>query len=146
MFNYNVIDNTDIDLNNEIIDNIFKASSNIIAQNQKWTLNIVFVDEESIKKLNNDYRKINKSTDVLSFHYFSDFSKLKSGEIAWEIVLCNKKIKDQAIEYKHSREKEFYKLLIHSVLHILWYDHEVDDDYKIMAEFEKLIWEEVFEK
>jgi ssRNA-specific RNase YbeY (16S rRNA maturation enzyme) len=42
----------------------------------------VFLDDDSIKKLNNNYRKINKTTDVLSFHYFEDFSKIDIDEIA----------------------------------------------------------------
>ena len=88
MFNHNIVWNSDIELNTKIIDKIFKKISNIVQKEQAWTLNIVFIDEEGIKKLNNDYRKINKITDVLSFHYFSDFDKLKKDDIAWEIVMC----------------------------------------------------------
>ena len=146
MFNYNIVWDTDTEPNNKIIDKIFEKISNIIPENQNWILNVVFIDEEGIKKLNNDYRKINKVTDVLSFHYFSDFKNLKDDEIAWEIVICSEKIIEQAKEYKTTKEKEFYKLLIHSILHILWYDHTEDNDYKIMSEFEKVIWQEVFEK
>jgi len=146
MFNYNLIDKPDIELNIEIIDTIFKKISNIIDIKHYWTLNIVFVNSESIKNLNNDYRKIDKVTDVLSFHYFEDFSELKDDDIAWEIIMCLDKIKIQALEYLLWEEKEFYKLLIHSILHILWYDHEKDNDYTIMSWFEKIIWQEVFEK
>jgi probable rRNA maturation factor len=146
MFEYNLASNSEVKLNTDIIDKLFKKISDIVSKEQKWALNIVFVDTESIKNLNNKYRKINKATDVLSFHYFSDFSSLKSNEIAWEIVMCSEKIKLQGIEYGLWEDKEFYKLLIHSVLHILWYDHEDDYDYKTMSEFEKTIWEEVFEK
>jgi len=146
MFNYNLIDKPDIKLNTKIIDTIFKKTSNIVDLEQYWTLNIVFVTSDSIKKLNNDYRKINKVTDVLSIHYFEDFSKLKNDDIAGEIIMCLDRIKIQALEYWLWEEKEFYKLLLHSILHILWYDHEDDNDYTIMFWFEKIIWEEVFEK
>ena len=146
MFNYNLIDKPDIKLNTKIIDTIFKKTSNIVDLEQYWTLNIVFVNSDSIKKLNNDYRKINKVTDVLSFHYFEDFSKLKNDDIAGEIIMCLDRIKIQALEYWLWEEKEFYKLLLHSILHILWYDHEDNNDYTIMFWFEKIIWEEVFEK
>jgi rRNA maturation RNase YbeY len=60
--------------------------------------------------------------------------------------MCLDRIKIQALEYWLWEEKEFYKLLLHSILHILWYDHEDDNDYTIMFWFEKIIWEEVFEK
>jgi probable rRNA maturation factor len=82
----------------------------------------------------------------LSFHYYEDFSQLTNDDIAWEIILSENKINTQAKEYWLWEEKEFYKLLIHSILHILWYDHEEDHDYKIMQEKEDLIWTEVFEK
>jgi rRNA maturation RNase YbeY len=49
--------------------------------------------------LNNNYRKKNKETDVLSFHYFEDFSTLKKDEIAGEIILCEEIIEKQGLEY-----------------------------------------------
>jgi ssRNA-specific RNase YbeY (16S rRNA maturation enzyme) len=49
--------------------------------------------------LNNIYRKKNKETDVLSFHYFEDFSPLKKDEIAGEIILCEEIIEKQGFEY-----------------------------------------------
>ena len=146
MFDYNLLNIPDIKLNSKIIDKIFKKVFNNVEKKQNWTINIVFVDSESIKKLNNNYRKINKVTDVLSFHYFDDFSKLEKKDIAWEIILNFDKIIEQAKEYNWTKEEEFYKLLIHSILHILWYDHETDNDYTIMLKIEKMIWQEVFEK
>lgn len=146
MFGYNIVNNPSFDINKKTVDTIFFNIANIIQKEQKWTINIAFIDENSIKNLNRDYRKIDRVTDVLSFHYFDDFSILKDDDIAWEIVMCEEKIKAQAKEYKLWEEKEFYKLLIHSILHILWYDHEIDNDYKIMQELENTIWSEVFEK
>ena len=146
MFDYNIINNPLTNINKNKIDNVFSTISNIISKKQNWILNIVFIDNDSIKKLNKEYRKIDKVTDVLSFHYFTDFSKLSKEDIAWEILLNYDKIKSQAKEQGHSQEKEFYILLIHSILHILWYDHETDADYKIMNKFEKKIFKEVFEK
>jgi probable rRNA maturation factor len=146
MFNYNVIQKPSFEYNTESIDNIFKMISKIVQKKQKWILNIVFLDNNSIQNLNKQYRKIDKSTDVLSFHYFDDFSLLKDNDLAWEIVLSEEKIILQAKEYWLWTEKEFYKLIIHSVLHILWYDHELDNDYKKMQDLEDKIWKEVFEK
>ena len=53
--------------------------------------------------------------------------------ITWEIVMCEEKILSQAEEYGLWEEKEFYKLLIHSILHIIGYDHEKDNDYVITS-------------
>jgi len=146
MFTYNITINQDLKLDKKVIDKIFICISNIVTIKQEWSLNIVFLDWESIKNLNNKYRKINKTTDVLSFHYYDDFSDLKKDDIAWEIIMSQERIRLQAIEYWLWEEWEFYKLLIHSILHILWYDHEKTDEYKIMSELENKIWTEVFEK
>jgi probable rRNA maturation factor len=146
MFKYNLINSPSFDINTKTIDNIFDIIFKIVLKEQKWILNIVFLDPVSIQKLNNNYRKINKNTDVLSFHYFDDFSLLNDKDIAWEIILSEKKIISQAKEYWLWEEKEFYKLIIHSVLHVLWYNHELNNEYKIMQDLENKIWQEVFEK
>lgn len=141
MFNYNIINKPKFEINNTNIDNIFKNIDNIVNKKQNWTLNIVFLDNDSIQKLNKQYRNIDKSTDVLSFHYFDDFSEIETDEISWEIILSEEKIQKQAKEYWLWDEWEFYKLLIHSILHILWYDHEEDKDYNIMQDLENKIYE-----
>lgn len=146
MFKYEIITKPKFDINLEIVNEIFKEIEKLIEKKQAGTLNIVFVSEEEIKNLNNTYRWIDKSTDVLSFHYFDDFSWIKDDEISWELIFCEEKIKVQAVEYWLWEEKEFYKLLIHSILHILWYDHEEDKDYIIMQDLEDILWKKIFEK
>lgn len=145
MFKYEITQVPEIKIDKKIIDKIFKTVSKNIEKTQKWTLNIVFLDDESIKNLNKNYRNIDKTTDVLSFHYFDDFSLLKNTDTAWEIVMSIEKIITQWKDYWLWTEKEFYKLLIHSILHIIWYDHELDDEYKIMQKLEDTIWKELFE-
>lgn len=146
MFKLNFITNPSFEVDKKILDKIRKNISQNVEITQKWILNIVFVSDEEIQKLNKDYRQKDYVTDVLSFHYFEDFSLLKNNEVAWEIILNESKIKSQAIEYWLWEEKEFYKLLIHSILHIIWYDHEEDEDYEIMNSLENIIWKEIFEK
>ncbi|MDD2907885.1 MAG: rRNA maturation RNase YbeY [Candidatus Gracilibacteria bacterium] len=144
MFNYNILTTPSFNTNKKCIDSIFECIFNIVNIPQNGTLNIVFLDDDSIKNLNKNYRNIDKTTDVLSFHYFDDFNDLKKDDIAGEIIMSESKIKEQAIEYSLGEEKEFYKLLIHSILHILGYDHELDNDYIIMQDLEDKIWKEVF--
>ncbi len=146
MFQYILNNKPSFDVDKKIIDDIFKNISNNIPEIQNGTLTIVFLDDHSIQNLNKTYRNIDKTTDVLSFHYYDDFSELTPEEIAGEIILSETKILAQAKEYWLWNQKEFYKLLIHSILHILWYDHEQDHDYEIMQAKESLIWQEVFGK
>jgi ssRNA-specific RNase YbeY (16S rRNA maturation enzyme) len=82
MFQYNLVQHPSFSLDNKIIDSIFLSCSNIVSKNQEGCLNIVFVDEDSIQKLNKDFRNKDVSTDVLSFHYHEDFSSLQATDIA----------------------------------------------------------------
>lgn len=146
MFGYNILALPSFSIEENIIKNIFLQIEKEIKKTQKWTLNIVFVKAEEIQKLNKNYRNIDKFTDVLSFHYYDDFEEIDDNNIAGEIILCEEKIISQAIEYWLWEEKEFYKLMIHSILHILWYDHENNKDYEIMKNLENKIWKDVFKK
>ncbi len=142
MFNYKIYNLPEkISLSKKNINLIFSQISKNIEKDQNWTLNIIFLSNSEIKKLNKKYRKINESTDVLSFHYFDDFSKLKKSDIAWEIIMSFTKIISQSKEYWITIQEEFYKLLIHSILHILWFDHKNQNDFEVMAKYENLILE-----
>lgn len=146
MFQYEVLNTPNFNISKIIINNIVKNITLLIEKKQNGTINIIFVQSEEIKNLNKNYRNIDSVTDVLSFHYFEDFSMLDRKDIAWELIFCEEKIRSQAIEYWLWEEKEFYKLFIHSLLHILWYDHENDWDYEKMQNLENNIWKEIFEK
>ncbi len=145
MFKYEIINTPkSFIIKDKIISSIFEELSLLETKSHFWVLNIVFVKNKEIQELNKNYRKTDNITDVLSFHYYDDFTNLEKGEIAWEIILSEQKIIEQGKEYKLWSELEFYKLLIHSSLHILWYDHENDEDYKIMKEKEDSLWNILF--
>ncbi len=145
MFNFQIINPPkSFIIKEKIMKAIFNEVQNIEKAKQSGILNIVFVSDGTIQELNKNYRKIDTSTDVLSFHYFDDFSKLDKEEIAWEIILSEEKIIVQWQEYKLWSELECYKLVIHSIFHILWYDHEKDNDYLIMKEKEEQVWSILF--
>lgn len=112
---------------------------------QRGILNIAFLPDEEIQILNREYRGIDKTTDVLSFHYFDDFSDLDPAtDIAGECIFSEAKILEQAQKFEHSPLEEFEILLIHSVLHILGFDHETNEDFEAMWRFEKPIREKFF--
>ncbi len=129
----------------KIIESIFNELDKIESEKINGILNIIFEEDSEIQRLNKQYRNIDKTTDVLSFHYYDDFSKLQDDEVAWEIILSEKKIITQWKEYKMWSELECYKLIIHSSLHILWYDHEDDEDFLIMKQKEDFIWKKISE-
>lgn len=144
MLKYNLVNTSKFEIKEDILNKISETAFKVVPEFQNWVLNIVFVDDSQIQELNKTYRWKDKVTDVLSFHYFDDFQNLWVDETAWEIVLSENKIMEQAKEYGLWEEKEFYKLVIHSTLHILWYDHETDEDYEVMKPLEDKIAKEVF--
>lgn len=125
-------------ISEEKISEIFAYFEKNLPNIQKWTLNIAFLPDDEIQILNRDYRGMDKSTDVLSFHYFDDFSDLdEETDIAGECIFSENKILEQAQKFGHSANEEFEILLIHSVLHILGHDHETDEDFEEMWKHEK---------
>ncbi|MFA5368631.1 MAG: rRNA maturation RNase YbeY, partial [Candidatus Paceibacterota bacterium] len=91
--------------------------------NTNADLSIALVDAEEIKKLNKQYRGINKATDVLSFGKFEKKSKLKDFSDL-EIVICPKEVQKNAKNTKEPFEKELARVLIHALLHLNGFEHE----------------------
>ena len=111
-------------------------------------LSVTFVSPEEIHELNRDYRGVDRVTDVLSFpQYEADELSYYAGNpdetpdelMIGDVVICLEKAKSQAEEYGHSLERELIYLFTHSVLHLLGYDHEEDEDKSVMRAREEEI-------
>jgi probable rRNA maturation factor len=101
-------------------------------------VSVMFVDNEEIRNLNRDYRNIDKATDVLSFPQYDDLSIVEEEElILGDIVISLERAKEQAVEYNHSFVREIAFLTCHSMFHLLGYDHDTDENTKIMREKEE---------
>ena len=144
MFNYTLVNQPKFEFKEDVLKNIFKKVEKFVKKPQSGNINIVFLNNEEIRDLNKKYRWIDKSTDVLSFHYYQNFQNFEKYDTVWEVVLNEEKIFSQALDYWITPEKEFFNLVIHSVLHILGYDHETDEDYKEMYSIESELWFEIF--
>lgn len=101
-------------------------------------VSVTFTDNDSIHKLNKEYRNKDVPTDVLSFPLLEngeiDENEIVEGEAValGDIVLSAEKALSQSLEYGHSFEREMCFLTVHSVLHLLGYDHETaaeDEEY-----------------
>ena len=103
-------------------------------------VSVTLVTAEGIKELNAEYRDQDAVTGVLSFPIFDD----TEDEVAvlGDIVLCLSRADEQAKEYGHSFEREVAFLTVHSVLHLLGYDHETgEEDEREMFDRQRLIME-----
>ncbi len=111
-------------------------------------INLVITDSEGIREYNNEFRGIDKETDVLSFPGIDynvpcDFSLALEDRNSYfnpeteelllgDIILNKDRILSQAEEFGHSILREYTFLIVHSMLHLLGFDHMVPDDEKIM--------------
>lgn len=88
---------------------------------------VTFVDDAEIKKLNNEFRSIDKSTDVLSFPLGEDGEYDLNPETGayslGDVVISVEHAVAQSEEYGHSFERELAYLTVHSMLHLLGFDH-----------------------
>lgn len=146
---YFKFDNKEKDL---LLRDIVKKVINFTLQeqgiNQKSEISIIFTNNEGIRKINKEYRDIDKETDVLSFPAvsFDEEFYINPTNCAYmlgDIVISIEKARQQANEFNHSIEREVAFLTIHSVLHLLGYDHELSSDEEIIM-FERQ--EEILQK
>lgn len=113
----NVFNLTDI----AIEKNFFKKIGKIVLEEEKKgktikEVSIVLVYSDIIKKLNKQYRKKNKFTDVLSFE--------GEGDELGEIVICLEEVRKNSQKDKSDFRKELATVFIHGLLHLSGYDHE----------------------
>lgn len=130
----------------ENITNIIKKSIEKILEIENilndGEVSINIVDNEEIRKLNKEYRKKDEATDVLSFPQFENlFDNLNSVDylVLGDIVISIEKVISQSKEFNHSIEREFAYLVVHSMYHLLGFDHLEANEKKIMRQKEENI-------
>lgn len=93
------------------------------------SISIYITDDEEMRDLNNKYRGIDSSTDVLSFVNEEEvaLNDIKKEHMLGDIVISYPFLKNNAEELKVSVEEEAKRLVIHGTLHLLGYDHKTND-------------------
>lgn len=142
---------------NDDIAEYFNRAIKVLEIEEEVSVDVTFVTKRKIKRLNNNFRSVNKVTDVLSFPSAleegkSDMQVLdweKAKQLSWDpetesvflgdIIVCMSKAKKQAREFGHGQKREVCYLSVHGLLHLLGYDHMKDDDKKIMRKLEEEI-------
>jgi len=120
-------------------------------------LEVYIADEDYVWDLNKRFRNIDSTTDCLSFPMVDydaplDFSYVLKDPGAYldpetgaimlgDIIICAGRVFEQAQEYGHAPLREFDFLIVHSLLHLLGYDHINDEDRRIMEKIQKEILE-----
>ncbi len=115
---------------------------------------VTLTDNESIKELNREHRGIDKATDVLSFpsiEYKNGEPQIQPGDMdpdsgqifLGDIIISVEKAFEQAQSFAHSVERELTFLAVHGILHLLGYDHETENEEKLMFSLQEDILNEM---
>ena len=136
------IDETDEynELINKVMSTCFKEENLI---DSKLYISVILTNPDEIQKINREYRKVDKATDVLSFPMYerdeiSDLNK-EIEEPIGDVIISLEKVAEQAKEYGHSFERELAYMLVHGFYHVMGYDHLEDNDKREMREKEENI-------
>ena len=141
----------------------FEEAARVCLANEGITeyseISISFVDDEEIQMLNRNFRQNDKVTDVLSFPMYEgddvavmseriekDRVKFNADDMylpLGDVVICEAQAKRQAEEYGHSYEREVVYLFVHSILHLLGYDHMTEEDKSVMRAQEEIVMKEL---
>lgn len=112
-------------------------------------LSLTYTDNEGIRALNREYRNKDTATDVLSFPMFdTEIEEIyaldgTAAELG-DIVISLERAKEQSEEFGHSFERETAFLCVHSVLHLLGYDHErSEEEDKLMREKQRVVMSKI---
>ncbi|WP_304139976.1 rRNA maturation RNase YbeY [Finegoldia magna] len=134
----------DFQIDDELTSDIKKSIRICLLQelnDDNYEISLSFVSEAEIRKLNRDYRDKDSVTDVLSFPLDDDFAIQTN--LLGDIIICCKRAIEQAKEYNHSIKREIVYLVVHSMFHLLGYDHIEESDRIIMRNKEKSALKEI---
>ena len=120
-------------------------------ENSKLSVTVTLTTPKTIQEINKQYRNIDRATDVLSFPMFEkdeldkkiQTNDFENEDILGDIVVSVEKVKEQAVEYGHSFERELSYMIVHGFYHLMGYDHIEEDDKKIMRKKEETILEKL---
>lgn len=132
-----------------IIINVVNHAAKLGRLPKKTEVSILIVDNSYIQELNFIYRSQNKPTDVLSFAMNEmsesepDYETGNEVNLLGDIVISLEQALAQSQEYGHSVEREMGFLVAHGMLHLLGYDHENEEERKLMRTLEEKVMQEV---
>ena len=105
------------------------------------TVNLVIVDDTYIREINKEFRKIDRSTDVISFSYLDDVGPEEGDDLAGEVYVSGETVEREAKELGVTPEVHFLRVGVHGLLHVVGYDHEDERDATRMENEEQSILE-----
>lgn len=142
----------------ELAEKVIEAALDYVDCPYEAEVNLLLTMNDEIREINNNFRKIDRATDVLSFPMIDyeqagnfdfledvmDAFHPESGELMLgDIVISKEKVVSQAEEYGHSTTREYAFLIAHSMLHLFGYDHMEENERMEMEQKQKEILEQL---
>ncbi len=142
----------------ELAEKVIEAALDYVDCPYEAEVNLLLTMNDEIREMNNNFRKIDRATDVLSFPMIDyeqagnfdfledvmDAFHPESGELMLgDIVISKEKVVSQAEEYGHSTTREYAFLIAHSMLHLFGYDHMEENERMEMEQKQKEILEQL---
>ncbi|MDO5713568.1 MAG: rRNA maturation RNase YbeY [Tissierellia bacterium] len=123
----------------EFLEDVITKALGIEGVFPPWEVSVSIVEPDEIREINHEFRGIDKITDVLSFPLEEE---LPDGtKVLGDIIINMDRVMEQAKEFGHSEQRELSYLTVHSLLHLLGYDHEDQKERTLMRDREKVIME-----
>jgi probable rRNA maturation factor len=135
-----------LEISQELMDSMIEVIKiALVMENQtlESEVSVSFVDNNEIQNLNSDFRGKDMPTDVLSFPMGEDEFGMEEEVILGDIVISCERALEQSADFGHSFEREMLYLTAHSILHLLGYDHMIEEEKVIMRGKEKEIMKEI---
>lgn len=141
----NIHNQTKLDVSKEYEKLFQQCAETVFADSEEcYEIGLNIVEEEEIQRLNRDYRKIDKVTDVLSFFLNDEDMAEQDGYIyLGDVMLCAKQAQRQAKDYGHSLQREMMYLFVHALLHLKGYDHMQEAEKAQMRKEEEKVMKSI---
>lgn len=118
----------------------YKKVLEVLELDDDFEVTLIIVGKEKIRKINKEFRNIDKVTDVISFAEIDSDDEFMDDNYLGDIFINVDRVLSQAKEYKHSIKREFSFLFIHGMLHLFGYDHmNLKDEKRMFALQDKII-------
>ena len=102
-------------------------------------VSVTFTDNAKIRGINSEFRNVDSVTDVLSFPIFDEDFDDEEDAVLGDVILSLERAKEQAETFGHSFEREVAFLTVHSILHLLGYDHMEEEEEKEMRAHQNIV-------
>ncbi|MDK2791723.1 MAG: putative rRNA maturation factor [Deferribacteres bacterium] len=133
-------------LSNEFIGYVIKKTLLDAGVTKNVKVSVLITNDDGIRKLNNQYRGIDKPTDVLSFPMYASIDEISENDLVGDIVISFDTLKRQALENEINNDREAAFLIIHGMLHLLGFDHILEEEENIMYDLQESILKNLVEE